>query len=48
MQSLADVPKLDSKFNTILSTKLARKLAAYNESKKVAPTIVDKDPIVRV
>jgi len=48
VQSLAEVPKLNFKFNTILSTKLARKLAAYNESKKVAPTIVDKDPIVRV
>jgi len=47
-QNLNDVPKLDSKFSTILSDKLKKRLQEYNESKKPPVIPYTKDPIVRV
>lgn len=43
-------PKLNSTFHTILSAKLKKRLAEYNESKKAAQKVnhYDKDPLVRV
>jgi len=45
---LEEVPKLNTQFNSILSTKLKKRLAEYNESKKPKTNIIDKDPLVRV
>ena len=42
------IPKLNSTFHTILSSKLKKRLAAYNESKKPKVTNYDKDPLVSV
>ena len=47
VNSIEDVPKLNSHFNTILSAKLKKRLAEYNESKNPKNVnIIDKDPLV--
>jgi hypothetical protein len=41
-------PKLNATFQTILSQKLKRRIAEYNESKRQAHNVIVKDPLVRV
>ena len=49
VSSNADMPKLNSHFNTILSSKLQKRIEEYNESKKPKNVnIINKDPLVRV
>jgi hypothetical protein len=49
VSSNADMPKLNSHFNTILSSKLQKRIEEYNESKKSKKVnIINKDPLVRV
>ena len=48
VNSIDGLPKLNSTFNLILSNKVNKRLAEYNESKKPVVNIINKDPLVQV